>query len=275
VREYIWLPEAEIAPTMGSRTQIDRSLAVVEAVNTVAPIVNYVHVDHLHRPVKMTSAAKATVWDAVWQPFGGLHAATGAASLNLRFPGQWFQSETGLHYNWHRSYDPTVGRYTQPDPLGFVDGPSVYGYAKGSPQRWVDPNGQFSKEGFQIGGNAGTLAGGAIAGLPGALGGRVLGSIIGGGAGYLLGELLKTEPIAPPAPKVNEDDCDGWDCERARRYHLDRAQINDEHAFKTDWGAVPNSRFDICACKNGQIVIRNVGQCGKSGPTISTTYTWR
>jgi RHS repeat-associated protein len=68
---------------------------------------------------------------------------TGTAVFDARFPGQWFQSETGLHYNWHRSYDPTLGRYTQSDPLGFVDGPSVYGYAGGSPQRWVDRDGRL------------------------------------------------------------------------------------------------------------------------------------
>jgi RHS repeat-associated protein len=107
-------------PAGVARAQVDRSLAVVEAVNTAAPIVYYVHVDHLHRPVKMTSAAKATVWDAVWQPFSGAHAITGTASLNLRFPGQWFQAESGLHFNWHRSYDPTLGKYAQPDPVGFV-----------------------------------------------------------------------------------------------------------------------------------------------------------
>ena len=71
-----------------------------------------------------------------------MQSITGTGALNLRFPGQWFQLETGLHYNWHRSYDPTIGRYTQPDPLGFVDGPSVYGYVGGSPQRWVDPDGR-------------------------------------------------------------------------------------------------------------------------------------
>ncbi len=65
-----------------------------------------------------------------------------AVSLNLRFPGQGFQAETGLHYNWHRSYDPTLGRYTEPDPLGFVDDPSVHGYADHSPQIFVDPDGQ-------------------------------------------------------------------------------------------------------------------------------------
>jgi RHS repeat-associated protein len=120
---------------------VDRPLAVVEAVNTVAPVTYWVSVDHLNRPVKMTNAAKASVWDAVWQPFGGAHSITGSATLNARLPGQWFQSETLLHYNWHRSYDPTLGRYTLPDPLGFVDGPSVYGYAGGSPLVSVDPFG--------------------------------------------------------------------------------------------------------------------------------------
>jgi RHS repeat-associated protein len=104
----------------------------------------WVSVDHLNRPIKMTNAAKASVWDAVWQPFGGAHSITGSATLNARLPGQWFQSETGLHYNWHRSYDPTLGRYTQPDPLGFVDGPSVYGYGRGSPLRYVDRDGLMS-----------------------------------------------------------------------------------------------------------------------------------
>jgi RHS repeat-associated protein len=59
----------------------------------------------------------------------------------LRQDGQWFQLEAGLHYNWHRHYDPSLGRYTQPDPLGFVDGPSVYAYVKSTPQNLVDPKG--------------------------------------------------------------------------------------------------------------------------------------
>jgi RHS repeat-associated protein len=47
--------------------------------------------------------------------------ATPATNLNLRFPRQWFQLETGSHYNWHRNYDPTTRRNLRPDPLGFVD----------------------------------------------------------------------------------------------------------------------------------------------------------
>jgi RHS repeat-associated protein len=142
VREYIWLPETEIAPTRDSVSQVDRPLAVVNGVGTAGVAIWNVSVDHLNRPVLMTNATKVAMWTAVWQPWGGAHSITGTATLDTRFPGQWYQSETGLHYNWHRSYDPTVGRYTQPDPLGFVDGPSVYGYARGRPQITIDFDGR-------------------------------------------------------------------------------------------------------------------------------------
>ena len=72
-----------------------------------------------------------------------LAAGLGSDDSNaLRFPGQWFQSESGLHQNWMRDYDPTTGRYLEADPLGLVDGASVYGYVKGNPGRWVDRRGQ-------------------------------------------------------------------------------------------------------------------------------------
>ena len=48
-----------------------------------------------------------------------------------------------MHYNWHRHYDPSLGRYTQPDPLGFVDGPSVYAYAGGNSVAYVDKDGRL------------------------------------------------------------------------------------------------------------------------------------
>ena len=138
VREYIYLPEAEISPTRQSRTQVDLPLAVVDAVNTATPVLLMVHDDHLGRPVRMTNSAKASVWDVTYTPWGAPHALTGAQTLNTRFPGQWFQLESGLHYNWHRHYDPSLGRYTQPDPHGFVDGPSVYAYAGNSPTEVID-----------------------------------------------------------------------------------------------------------------------------------------
>jgi RHS repeat-associated protein len=67
--------------------------------------------------------------------------ATGAP-IDLRFPGQWFQAEAGLYQNWMRDYDPTLGRYIEADPLGLVDGASVYGYVRGNPLRWTDPRGE-------------------------------------------------------------------------------------------------------------------------------------
>ena len=142
VREYIYLPETEISPTFGSRTVVDRPLAVVNAVNTT-PVIWAVHVDHLNRPIQMTDSTKAAVWTAQWLPWGNVFAITGTAVLDARFPGQWFQLESGLHYNWYRAYDPTIGRFTQPDPLGFVDGPSQYAYGRSSPARFVDRDGRF------------------------------------------------------------------------------------------------------------------------------------
>jgi len=84
----------------------------------------------------------ADVWSALYSPFGGAYTLSGSETLNARFPGQWFQMEAGLHYNWHRHYDPTIGRYTQPDPLGFVDGPSVFAYARSAPLILTDSLGQ-------------------------------------------------------------------------------------------------------------------------------------
>ena len=160
VREYVWNPETEIAPTSGSRAPIARPIAVVDGVNGLTPALYHVQVDHLNRPIRLTNAAKAAVWTAVWKPFGEPQSITGAASLDARFPGQWFQVESGLAYNWHRHYDASTGRYAQPDPLGFVDGPGVNGYARQSPQLLVDPDG------------------------------RIIPVIIGGLIGFIIGEVI-------------------------------------------------------------------------------------
>jgi RHS repeat-associated protein len=128
-REYIWLG--------------DTPLAVFDGANQF-----YVHPDHLDRPVMMTNAAAQTVaWAAKYDPFGNAVTISTAITNNQRLPGQWFQIEDGLAYNWHRTYDATLGRYSQADPLGFVDGPGVYGYAGGSPVMEVDPRGLEHRSG--------------------------------------------------------------------------------------------------------------------------------
>ena len=122
MREYIWMDGMPVAVVQGG-------------------VVYYIRVDHIGRPVFATDDTGAKVWEALYHPFGSVETIT-SSSINLRFPGQWFQLESGLHQNWMRDYDPTTGRYMQADPLGLVDGASVYNYAQQNPMRYTDARGE-------------------------------------------------------------------------------------------------------------------------------------
>jgi RHS repeat-associated protein len=61
---------------------------------------------------------------------------------NLRFPGQYYQAETGLNYNWNRDYDPLTGKYIESDRIGLKAGVNTYDYALQSPVMWPDPSGE-------------------------------------------------------------------------------------------------------------------------------------
>ena len=58
----------------------------------------------------------------------------------MRFQGQWYDEESGLHYNFHRYYDPQTGRYISNDPIGLAGGFNTYGYVH-NPLAWADPFG--------------------------------------------------------------------------------------------------------------------------------------
>jgi RHS repeat-associated protein len=60
---------------------------------------------------------------------------------NFRFPGQYYDQETGLHYNYYRYYDPRTGRYLTPDPIGLVGGINPFAYSDNNPTLWIDPFG--------------------------------------------------------------------------------------------------------------------------------------
>jgi RHS repeat-associated protein len=100
--------------------------------------------DHLGTPMKLLSQSGAVVWSATYDAFG--RATVNPASTitnNLRFPGQYYDQETGLHYNWMRFYDPQTGRYISSDPIGLEGAINLYGYAYGNPSGYYDPFGLF------------------------------------------------------------------------------------------------------------------------------------
>jgi RHS repeat-associated protein len=70
-----------------------------------------------------------------------LHKFLATLSYNLRFPGQYYQAETGLSQNMQRDFDPQTGRYIESDPIGLDGGVNTYSYVFSNPLSLVDPSG--------------------------------------------------------------------------------------------------------------------------------------
>jgi RHS repeat-associated protein len=101
--------------------------------------------DHLNTPRRIFNTATqltAWSWNAVDDAFGESAAVASGLEFDLRFAGQFFDAESGLHYNYLRDgYESQTGRYTQSDPIGLAGGISTYGYVGGNPMNAVDPMG--------------------------------------------------------------------------------------------------------------------------------------
>ncbi len=89
----------------------------------------------------MVDSTGTVVWAADYKPFGEATITVSTITNNLRFPGQYYDVETGLNYNYYRDYNPMTGRYIEADPIGLKGGLNLFAYAKGSPIKWVDPRG--------------------------------------------------------------------------------------------------------------------------------------
>jgi RHS repeat-associated protein len=108
-----------------------------------------VHTDHLGTPRLITSAANQVRWRWDFDPFGVLPAngnpsGLGTFTYNLRFPGQFYDAESALHYNYFRDYDPQIGRYIESDPIGLAGGTNTFGYVENNPIGAIDAQGLAS-----------------------------------------------------------------------------------------------------------------------------------
>ncbi|MBF8720933.1 RHS repeat-associated core domain-containing protein [Pseudomonas guariconensis] len=115
--------------------------------------VRYFHNDLSGLPARLTASTGEVIWKARYQVWGNtveeVREAPMVEEQNLRFQGQYLDRETGLHYNLFRYFDPDIGRFTQPDPIGLAGGLNLYRYAP-NPATWIDPHGlavcRLSKE---------------------------------------------------------------------------------------------------------------------------------
>ncbi|MEO0443267.1 MAG: RHS repeat-associated core domain-containing protein [Pseudomonadota bacterium] len=140
-----------------TRWQLESIPTVAEPTTTLY----YVHNDHLGTPRVLTDQDQTIAWAASYTPFGEATISTEVVENNVRFPGQYFDGETNLHYNYYRYYDPATGRYITPDPIGTMEDYSdpqlqaaislgvvdenirsglnhLYGYAEQNPTLWFD-----------------------------------------------------------------------------------------------------------------------------------------
>jgi RHS repeat-associated protein len=116
-------------------------VATVEDNSTI----HYVYTDHLGTPRAVTATTSDTpIWTWPWlqNPFGEQPASgAGGYTFNLRYPGQYYDSETGLSYNYFRDYEPGTGRYGESDPMGLAAGANTYSYVGTDPLSYIDPFG--------------------------------------------------------------------------------------------------------------------------------------
>ncbi|MGF6330044.1 RHS repeat-associated protein [Pseudomonas sp. BS3782 TE3695] len=146
--EFLWQGERLIAESADNRYRSYiyepgsfRPLAMLDGEGPLKAAPFYYQLDHLGTPQELTDYSGEIMWSAKYRAYGNLAALDVAEIDNpLRFQGQYFDAETGLHYNRHRYYNPGTGRFLTPDPIKLAGGLNNYQYVP-NPTGWVDPLG--------------------------------------------------------------------------------------------------------------------------------------
>ncbi|WP_442961510.1 RHS repeat-associated core domain-containing protein [Pseudomonas sp. C5pp] len=122
--------------------------------------VYYFHTDQIGTPLELTNSDGKIVWQATYRSWGAVeHLTVNEVKQNLRFQGQYFDDETGLHYNTFRFYDCEIGRFLSQDPIGLAGGINIYSYTI-NPVQEIDPLGWCSTK---LGNNMGARKGDGMA----------------------------------------------------------------------------------------------------------------
>jgi RHS repeat-associated protein len=133
-RDYIWLGDIPVAV-------IDNTINGSVTTSTV----NYVTADQLGTPRAVTNSAGTVIWTWAYagNPFGEQQPTSSAGYvLNLRYPGQYYDTESGLVSNGMRPYEAALGRFDQSDPSGLAGGMSTYAADLNNPLSYFDPDGR-------------------------------------------------------------------------------------------------------------------------------------
>lgn len=130
-----------------SKEYLYRGQLRLAMVDVAAGNVYNIHNDQLGTPILLTDNTNTVVWEAEYKPFGeAVVNANSSVVNNFRFPGQYFDKETGWHYNYHRYYDSGTGRYLRADPIGLSGGLNLYSYAANNPVNSFDQFGLWRED---------------------------------------------------------------------------------------------------------------------------------
>ena len=144
-KTYFLYDNSRLAAEVDANGSVLRQYIYLEGHQPVALLqgqsVFAIHTDHLGTPHKVTNSNAEIVWAANYEPFGYAHVVVQTIEMPLRFPGQYFDKETGNHYNYFRDYDPKTGRYLTADPVGLRGGLHHYAYVDSDPLKYIDVHG--------------------------------------------------------------------------------------------------------------------------------------